>query len=291
MLCWTDSNSKTTGRAACLVAAFLLMTPLPAAADAALHLRIDFELQAPNLTNIWRDKSTPRDALREHLVAEMKNRFRHWSIGSATAENEITVVFRVLEVPTKGITVIMFTFYDSDGKIEDAEADRPWLKQGELISLAPLFPQDALPMIKDQFGELLDEYKLLIDGVLRDRVALATGGQWQENQESGELELVVPLSWSRHKRLREARFRVACIWAQIGSVNLLTKGRGRKARYAAETGEAAFDAIVTKPTKRIVTDEEVTVRPEIYDEVRQLTLGGIYLAPDERQSGRFVGPN
>lgn len=281
----TDRIRWITSSLALLMA---LITASPAESDRRFVVQVIVEFDAPDMTKFWTDSNDPVSTVSRAIGSKLKSTlqeklFPHWEFSEDVAAKPIIMTFQVSQKVLSKETMIEFRLRHKWGEDLESEtilgqSEAIWKRPGDEISDPfPATAEKAIEVLSAIFEELLDRDRVMVEKLLRQHVPIGSGGQWQDNPASGELELVLPLIWDKHQILRRSKFRLSCDWDRIGETDLTVEGRGRAGKFVVPDDGGTFDAIVALPTERNVSGSRIAVTSAIYHELRQLTLNELFL--------------
>lgn len=286
----TDRIRWVTSSLALLMA---LITASPVESEQRFVVQVMVEFDAPDMTKYWTDSNDPVLTVSRAIGLRLKSTlqeklFPHWEFSADAAAKPIVMTFLVSQKVLSNETAIEFRLSQKWGDLIQPEtilgrSEAIWKRPGDEINDPyPAKTDKAIEVLSAIFEELLDRDRAKVEKLLRQHVPIGSGGQWQENPASRELELVLPLLWDKYQILKRSKFRLICEWASIGEVDLTMEGRGRSGKFVEPDSGQTFNAIVALPTERDVSGNRVAVSPAIYAELRQLSLHELYLVEVKR---------
>ncbi len=269
----------------CLIIAWCLVSASPAVARPSFKVDVTVDLEVPGMTAFWTPEQQEEiiSAARAQIVDRLRERFRHWTFGPEDGGAPLALALSFVE--RLGVV-----YAEMSPMIASEPADEPafpisrvWLEPGDVSLRGYPSIDRAATELADAADRLMLEksHKAAIREWLHGHVPIAQGGRWQDERNTDNLRIVLPLAWQEYEHLQVSKFRLDCKWQegrwQGGKGRVMSTGFGSAAFYRPAEPQPPFEAIVVVPNEIVHPDGRTSVSDMPQRELRPLEFGPVYL--------------
>jgi len=244
---------------------YFVLEALSRVATGAIHVSVRVQIGAPAVLLVWGPSRTPGilAQVEQSLAGELRKQFRHWEFQPGGETRQVELCFRLLEKQPETLAVVLE--HQEAADLVQQVAEEIWLAPGELAIRGgyPVASEAASSLSHAFLTFIMGRHKSRIEEILRQRVPVATEGQWDDQN-----RVVLPLAWENFKELRNSLFELACKSSSNEKLRLISHGQEQNGVFKPPPPNPSYSALALMPRKEVLPNGERDLTSDDFSRLR-----------------------